>query len=124
MSPTKTRPATQPLPSTPRAELAGVDVFQLSEWVLYNLDDAASGGLTQRYEELREEFITSMDDGAAALHFDRLLQQVDAFVGVETATRQAAFIIGFECCRRLLLDELDLQALKQARAFKEKGGAK
>jgi hypothetical protein len=117
------RVAKKPLVSTPPfSQVAGVNAVQLSEWVLYNLDDAASGGLTKLYEALREEFITSNDNGAEALHFDRLLQQVDAFVGVETATRQAAFIIGFECCRRLLLGEIDLQALKKSRAFKD--GAK
>lgn len=134
MSPTKRPTAKKPLASasaahisssdTPRAVLEGVDVFQLSEWVLYNLDDAASGGFTRLYEELRETFITSKDNPVETLHFARLLEHVDAFTGVETATRQAAFVIGFECCRRLLLGELDLPALKKAHAFKEeKGGA-
>jgi hypothetical protein len=110
------------LQSPLRDAIAGVDAVQLSGWVLYNLDDAASGGFTRMYEELRETFIADKDNGVEALHFARLLEQVDTFVGVETATRQAAFVIGFECCRRLLLGELDLQALKKARAFKD--GAK
>ena len=40
---------------------------------------------------------------------------------VDYSMRLAAFVVGFECCRRLILGELDLEAVREQAATK--GGA-
>jgi hypothetical protein len=52
----------------------------------------------------RRSFLAAIDpllerSGQEAINFAKLLEDVDSATGVETATRQAGFIVGFECCR-------------------------
>lgn len=99
--------------------LSGLDPVQLSEQLEEAFED--QNALWQLYEELLALFLAK--SGQEAVHFAKLLEDVDAATGVESSIRQAAFVTGFECCRQLILGEFDLEALRKGSAFKQTDGA-
>ena len=112
-SPTKTRRASQ-RPLTPRSLLSSVDPLQLYEILGRHFEDngGPDGSAYQRfYKELLSTLLEA--DGQEAVNFFKLIDNVDAFSCVEDRIRNAGFVQGFECCRQLLLGELDLEGLRE-----------
>jgi hypothetical protein len=116
---TATRPRRRPVsrdrivdtPVAPRDFLAGADAATLFEFLENHYTDRGDedGSPYRRlYREAREAAL----EMHGAVEFAALLDAVDESTGVETATRRAAFIVGFDYCRQLLLGTLDLEALK------------
>ena len=93
--------------------LEGLDALAVVEMLDARFDD--NGGpdgsaYRQLYRATKAALLAQ--SGAEAVHFDALLQAVDASTDVEEAIRRAGFVVGFECCRRLLLGDPDLDLLK------------
>jgi hypothetical protein len=107
------------LPSAPRTVLTGLDPVSLvrifDEDVRF--DDRSYQAL---YAEMREAFLERA--GHTSVTIAKLLTEIDDCLA-EDAFRQAGFVVGFEVCRRLLLGELDLAALK-ASGDEDEGGAR
>jgi hypothetical protein len=106
MNPTKKR--TTKKQTSVRAFLGGIDVIKLSEV----LEEISSPSYLL-YVKLRDQFL---EHDEQAVSFAKLLDAIDDGPAiVEGAMSQAGFVVGFECCRQLLLGELDASL---------KGGAK
>jgi hypothetical protein len=104
--------ARPPVPSSRRRFLARLDPIL----VLRLMDDDLSAGrkLDQYetlYQELRDANLQQHGDATLNVNIASLLNQIDNCL-VESAFRDAGFVVGFEVCRHLLLGELDLDALK------------
>jgi hypothetical protein len=93
---------------TRRTFLSGLDAVQLFEMLERHYDDdgGPDGSAYRRlYRESLETFLEQ--DGPEAVNFKKLLESIDgAPCLVEDGMRKAGFILGFECCRQLLLGEL------------------
>ncbi len=104
-------------PASRRTVLGAVDPGEL--WELLENHFTDTGGedgspYRRQHEELLARFLEEL--GEETVNFAKLLDQVDAWSLVEAATRKAAFMVGFDCCRQLILGELDLKALKSGDA--------
>jgi hypothetical protein len=103
----KNKPAKK---SAARAQLGAIDPGMLFALLENHFTDIDTSPYRRLYAESRAALLQVDAPGAVA--FADLLEAVDEFAGVETATRGAGFVVGFETCRQLLLGELDLAALK------------
>lgn len=106
----KKKTATKPAVATRRTFLAGVDPVKLCEFLEDHYTD--TGGLDgSAYRRLYADSLAAfLEPDIEAVHFAKLLDSVDAACLVESAMRQAGFVVGFECCRQLLLGELEIPA--------------
>jgi hypothetical protein len=100
-------PRTKAAPKTARRSLSIVDAGELFELLENQYPETDS---TYRTFYARARATALKEEKSADLA--GLIDQVDGAAGVEYATRRAGFLLGFEICRRLLLGELDVQALK------------
>ncbi len=108
----KPNPTTKPA-ATRRTFLAGIDAIELFEMLERHYDDdgGADGSAYRRlYRESLKAFLER--DGPEAVTFAQLLEAIESAGLVETDMKKAGFVVGFECCRQLLLGELDLDVLK------------
>lgn len=80
-----------------RAFLEGFNAIKLAQDLLESTTSPAS----LLYTELREKFL---EHDEQAVSFAKLLDAIDdAPAVIEAAMSQAGFVVGFECCRQLLL---------------------
>jgi len=89
-----------------------LDPAMLLELLDNHYDDDGAGKGASWYQKLYKQNLDKFLTAENAVDMANLLENVDAAVGVETAMRSAGFIVGFECCRRLMFGELDLSQLK------------
>ena len=102
---------TQRPPVRRRTFLAGFDAVTLSR----SLEETSSPSYLL-YIKLRDKFL---EHDEQAVSFAKLLDAIDDGPAVvEGAMSQAGFVVGFECCRQLLLGELEIGG-----RHSEKGGA-
>jgi hypothetical protein len=108
-------------PSSRRAFLARLDPLLVLRLIT---DDLGTGKELVQYEtlyrELRDAYLK--EHGDTTVTIASLLKRLDNCL-VETAYRDAGFIVGFEVCRHLLLGEIDLEALQRTDDEPE-GGAR
>lgn len=100
----------KPAPNS-RAFLWGLDPVKLVDLLDTHFDDDG-GPKGSPYRRLYRETLESLLVESGAVAFAALLDEIDDSIEVETAMRQAGFVVGFETCRQLLLGELDVAALK------------
>jgi hypothetical protein len=99
--------------SSRRVFLAGVDaakLFDLLETAYTDTGGKDGTAYRRLYADTLQRGLQS--DGGEAEALAELLNALDAWALVEANVRRAAFIVGFDTCRQLLLGELDLEALK------------
>jgi len=102
-------------PSAPRRTfLEGIDAAELFEMLERRFDDAGGADGSAYRRLYKESLATFLDqDGPDAVNFAKLLDAIDgAPCLVEDAMRKAGFVLGFECCRQLLLGELAIPTVK------------
>jgi hypothetical protein len=97
-----------------RRRLGGLNVVRLFAFLEHHYDDNGTtldaSWYRRLYAQSRAAFLK--DEDPAALPFADMLEHIDAATGVETATRKAGFVVGFECCRQLILGELGFEMQK------------
>jgi hypothetical protein len=104
-----------PLPFRPRSRgaspLADINALALKELLDEHFDDVDISPYRALYAQVREAALARRGDSVVRLA--ELLDQIDDMCEFEGAVADAGFVLGFECCRQLLLGELDLRRLKR-----------
>lgn len=111
---TTTKPSRLSVTASPRRTfLGGVDPASLIDLLDNYFTDTgdADGSPYQRlYVQARAKYLKA--DGGNVEAIANLLSEIDGMSCVEDAMRRAGFLVGFECCRQLLLGELDPATLQ------------
>lgn len=111
--PATKKPIAFPPSGTRHTVIGGIDPIGLSLLLENHYDDTGGpeGSWYRRiYQDVLDELLEGFPQAAAIRH---LLDAIDDGPAIlEESMRRAGFVVGFQCCRQLLLGELDLEQLK------------